>query len=66
LIRSRGYLLQNFAEWDTAAWNKITGKTVEQLFKKCCITNALGGTENVLRKNSDLGHQIEKVTYKNV
>jgi hypothetical protein len=42
------------AEWVSAAW-KIAGKTVEQSFKKCCITNTLDGTEDdILWDNSDL------------
>jgi hypothetical protein len=43
------------AEWVSAAWKKIAGKTVEQSFKKCCVTNALDGTEDdILWENSDL------------
>jgi hypothetical protein len=38
-----------------AAQKKITGKPVEWLFKKCCITNALDGTEDdFLWHGSDL------------
>jgi hypothetical protein len=33
----------------------IVGKTVEQSFQKCCITNALSGTEEgVLRERRNL------------
>jgi hypothetical protein len=43
------------AEWVSTAWKKIAGKTGEQSFKKCCITNALDGTEDyILWDNSDL------------
>jgi hypothetical protein len=28
-----------FAEWVSAAWKKVGGKTAEQSLKKCCITN---------------------------
>jgi hypothetical protein len=28
-----------FAEWVSAAWKKVAGKTVEQPFKKYCSTN---------------------------
>jgi hypothetical protein len=34
------------AEWVSAVWKKIAGRTVEPSFKKCCITNALDGTED--------------------
>jgi hypothetical protein len=44
-------------EWVSAAWKKIAGKTVEHLFKKCCITDALDGTENdIIWDNSDLDY----------
>jgi hypothetical protein len=39
------------AEWVSAAWKKIAGKTVEQSFKKCRITNALDGTKNYILRN---------------
>jgi hypothetical protein len=42
------------AEWVSAAWKKIAGKSVEQSFKKCCITNALDGTEDILWDSFDL------------
>jgi hypothetical protein len=43
------------AERVSVAWKKIAGKTVEQQFKKCCITNSLDGTENyILWDSSDL------------
>jgi hypothetical protein len=43
------------AEWVSATWKTIAGKTVELSFKKCCITKALNGTEDdILRDNSDL------------
>jgi hypothetical protein len=33
------------AKWVLATWKKIAGKTVEQSFKKCGITNTLDSTE---------------------
>jgi hypothetical protein len=36
----------HLAELVSAAWKKMAGKTVEQSFRKCCITNSLHGTEN--------------------
>jgi hypothetical protein len=58
LVRLRRQLLQNLQN-GTAALNKITGETAKQFFKKCCITNALDGTEDgVVWKNSDLGPSI--------
>jgi hypothetical protein len=44
------------AERVSATWKMITGKTVEQSFRKCCITNALDGIENAnLWDNSEHG-----------
>jgi hypothetical protein len=33
------------AKWVSPALEKMTGKTVEQSFKKCCTANALDGTD---------------------
>jgi hypothetical protein len=33
------------AKWVSAALKKMTGKTVEQSFKKCCTANARDGTD---------------------
>jgi hypothetical protein len=42
------------AEWVSAAWKKIAGKTVQQSIKECCITNELDGTGDILWDNSNL------------
>jgi hypothetical protein len=41
------------AERVWATWKKTAGKTMEQSFKKCSITNALDGKEDILWDNSD-------------
>lgn len=42
------------AEWVSNAWNKISNSVVEDSFKKCCITNALDGSEDdILWENNE-------------
>jgi hypothetical protein len=33
------------AQWVLAAWKAIPESIIVRLFKKCCISNALGGSE---------------------
>jgi hypothetical protein len=42
----KGETASKFAEWVTVTWKGIPGKTVEELFNKCCIACTLGGTED--------------------
>lgn len=45
------------AEWVSAAWHKIPEVIVQRSFKKCCITNALDGSEDdILWENHDNDH----------
>ena len=36
------------AHWVARAWEKIPGAMIEKSFKKCCISNALDGTDDDL------------------
>jgi hypothetical protein len=51
-------------EWVMAALKKLARKTLEWSFKKCCIKNALDGTEcGILWENSDLDCSDLKIDF---
>lgn len=35
-----------FGEWILTAWGRISSESIVNGFKKCCISNALDGSEN--------------------
>lgn len=42
------------AEWVSVAWKKVSNETIIHSFKKCCITNALDGTEDDIVWENDV------------
>ena len=50
------------AVWISRAWNRISEETVRKSFKKCCITNALDGSEDEMIWNDSEAEEDDETS----
>ena len=52
-------LSEQYDRWISSAWTRIPAELVTKSFKKCCISNALDGTEDGLLWDDDKDSDVD-------